>query len=225
MKIKLKDITLVSMTSINIDDTINAMINSTKDIIFDDVKFISHKKPNNLPNDFNFCYIDKINNINEYSYNMIYKLSDYIDTKFALVIQYDGYVINHKSWRDEFYDYDYIGAPFALPHDSFSYRDIYGNIFRVGNGGFSLRSKKLINLANELELEWKSFHNYYNEDGFICAMNRHIYESNGCKFAPLEVAKYFSHEVDIPENLNIIPFGFHGKQSKYKNINDSNRNI
>ncbi len=54
-----------------------------------------------------------------------------------------------------------------------------------------------------------------NEDGFICAMNRHIYEENGIKYAPLEVAKYFSHEAPIPEINGITPFGFHGKGSKW----------
>ena len=147
---------------------------------------------------------------------MVYKLSEYIHTDFALIIQSDGYVINPDSWRDEFLEYDYIGAPFKLPTDNFSYRDIYGKIFRVGNGGFSLRSKKLIELANKLNLEWKPFHGFYNEDGFICAMNRHIYEENGCKFAPLHVAKYFSHESDIPENQGLSTFGFHGKWSRFK---------
>ena len=72
-----------------------------------------------------------------------------------------------------------------------------------------------MDLPNKLGLEWKSFHGFYNEDGFICAMNRHIYEENGIKYAPLEVAKYFSHEAPIPEINGITPFGFHGKGSKW----------
>jgi hypothetical protein len=216
--IKLDNVTLVSMSSVNMDLTIKALEKSMEQIEFNSVKLITHEKPNFLTNKIEFCYIDKINNVNEYSFNMIYKLSDYINTEYVLVIQSDGYVVNVDSWKDEFLNYDYIGAPFMLPNDDFSYRDINGNIFRVGNGGFSLRSKKLIDLPNKLNLEWKAFHGFYNEDGFICAMNRHIYEENGCKFAPLEIAKYFSHEHQIPETYNINPFGFHGKFSKwYKN--------
>lgn len=204
------------MSSVNMEDTIRAMEYSCEGIEYGDVKFISHVKPNYFPDNFNFCLIDNVNSLDQYSYNMIYKLGDYIDTDFALIVQSDGYVLNPSSWRDEFLEYDYIGAPFNLPKDEFSYRDINGNIFRVGNGGFSLRSKKLIDLPNKLELEWKPFHGFYNEDGFICAMNRHIYEENGCKFAPIDVAKYFSHEAEIPEVQGITPFGFHGKWSKYK---------
>lgn len=203
------------MSSVDIDSTIKAILNSCKDIEFGDVKLITHERPINLPDNIKFCKIDRINSIDNYSYNMIYKLSDYIETDYALIVQADGYVINSISWRDEFLDYDYIGAPFNLPRDEFSYRDVNGKIFRVGNGGFSLRSKKLIDLPNKLNLEWKPFHGFYNEDGFICAMNRHIYEDNGMNFAPLDVAKYFSHEADIPETQGIQPFGFHGKWSKY----------
>jgi len=204
------------MSSVNIEGAIRAMENSCDGVEYGDIKFISHEKPNYFPDNFNFCLIDKIDSVDQYSYNMIYKLGDYIDTEFALIVQSDGYVISPSSWRDDFLEYDYIGAPFNLPKDNFSFRDINGKIFRVGNGGFSLRSKKLIDLPNKLGLEWKPFHGFYNEDGFICAMNRHIYEDNGCKFAPLDVAKYFSHEAEIPEVQGITPFGFHGKWSKYK---------
>lgn len=217
--LKLDNVTLVSMTSVNLDDTIRAMKRSCDGIDYGDIVFITHETPDNLPEGFRIGEIDRINSVNEYSYNMIYKLGDYINTDYALIVQADGFVVNPSSWRDEFLEYDYIGAPFALPQDNFSYRDINGKIFRVGNGGFSLRSKKLINLAVELDLEWKAFHGFYNEDGFICAMNRHIYEENGCKFATLDVAKYFAHEAFIPEIAGITPFGFHGKRNiiKYKN--------
>jgi hypothetical protein len=218
--LKLDNVTLISMTSVDLDTTIEAMKRSCEGIDYGDVVLITHETTVNLPEGFRMGEIDKMNSVDDYSYNMIYKLGDYINTDYALIIQADGFVVNSESWRDEFLDYDYIGAPFALPRDSFSYRDVNGNIFRVGNGGFSLRSKKLINLPVELGLEWKPFHGYYNEDGFICAMNRHIYEENGCKFAPLDVAKYFSHEAVIPEIAGITPFGFHGKNNimKYKKI-------
>lgn len=213
--LNLKNITLVCMSSVNIEDSIKALQISSKQIEFSSVKFISHIKPTDLAN-IEHCHIDQMTSLDSYSYNMIYNLEKYIDTDFALVVQADGYVINPDSWKNEFLEYDYIGAPFPLPKDSFSYRDIYNNIIRIGNGGFSLRSKKLIQLANKLKLPWEPFHGYYNEDGFICAKNRHIYEQNGIKFAPLEIAKYFSHETILPEFNNIIPFGFHGKNSRYK---------
>ena len=213
--LNLENVTLATASSIDLDRSIKALDYSCKGINFGAVKLVSHEKPNNLSPNIKFEYIEKMNNLDEYSYNMIYRLGEYIETEFVLVIQADGHVVNPSSWRDEFLEYDYIGAPFPLPHDSFSYRDANGNLLRVGNGGFSLRSKKLVDLPNKLGLEWKPFHGYYNEDGYICVNYRHIYEENGLKYAPLDVAKYFSHESDIPETEGITPFGFHGKRHPY----------
>lgn len=215
--LNLNNITLLCMSSVSIDLSIKALLRSSEKINFGDIKFVSHEKPLNLDNKIKFCYIDKINSLDDYSYKMIYQLDKYVDTDYVLVIQSDGYVINPHLWQDNFLNYDYIGAPFPLPRDDFSYRDSNNKLFRVGNGGFSLRSKKLIQLANKLQLEWKSFHGFYNEDGFICGMYKEIYENNGMKFAPIDVAKYFSHEIQVPEIQGIIPFGFHGKFSKYYN--------
>jgi len=91
-------------------------------------------------------------------------------------------------------------------------------LIRVGNGGFSLRSKKLLSLPTKLNIEWKSYFDYWNEDGFFCVHNREILETNGCVFAPVSVAAQFSHEKETKETEGIIPFGFHGKSSKYINL-------
>jgi hypothetical protein len=214
-KIQLNNITLVLMSSVKIEESIKALEYSCKGINFGSVKLISDIKPDNLPEYITWEYINKINNIDEWNYSIIYKLGNYINTEFAILIHDDGYIINPSSWREEFLNYDYIGAPFPLPNDNFSFRDINNDLIRVGNS-VSLRSKKLIDLPNKLNLEWKSYDGgYYNEDGFICCHNRHHYENDGCIFAPIDVAKYFSHETEIPEINNINPFGFHGKYSKY----------
>ena len=147
----------------------------------------------------------------EYSRFIVYDLHKHIDTEFALIIQHDGFVTSPDKWNDTFMNYDYIGAPWPLPTDGFSYRDAFGNLIRVGNGGFSLRSKKLLSLPTKLNLEWKSYFGFFNEDGFFTCHNRHLFENEGCVFAPLEVAKYFSHENKIPEIEGITPFGFHRK--------------
>lgn len=190
--LNLDKITLVAVTSVGLEPTINALEYSCQNINFGDVKLISDIKPNNLPSFIKYEYINKISSIDQWNHDIIYKLPKYIDTEFALLIHADGFVVNPDSWRDEFLQYDYIGAPWPIPNDDFSYRDINNNLIRVGNS-VSLRSKKLLDLPNQLNMEWKAFHGFYNEDGFICVNNRHIYEANGCKFADINVAKYFSH--------------------------------
>lgn len=213
MKINLPNVTLVSITSVKIQETIKSIEKSCEGIEFGDVKLLTNE---NVKSDlFKTIKIPKID-YDGYSKFVVYDLHKYIETEFALIVQHDGFVTSPDKWDPSFLNYDYIGAPFPLPEDEFSYRDPFGNIIRVGNGGFSLRSKKLLELPTELNLEWKSYFGYYNEDGFFVCHNRHIFEKAGCVFAPLDVAKYFSHESRIPEIENIVPFGFHQKGYVHK---------
>lgn len=155
---------------------------------------------------------DNCTNIDKWNEAIIYELPKHIDTKFALLIHPDGYVINPKAWTNRWLNYDYIGSPFPLPKDDYSYRDEEGNLVRVGNS-VSLRSKKLMDLIGQRPKDYFwSFKEKYgntNEDGFICCHNRKWLESKGCKFASLEIAKYFGKEHEIEENKNINTFVFH----------------
>ena len=192
-KIQLLDVTLIALTSHKIPDHEDAIKKSCEGIEFGGVKIIY---------DFNIKTID------QWSYEMVYNLGDYVQTSHALIIHADGYVINPQLWKDEWLQYDYIGAPFPLPIDNFSYRDINDKIQRVGNS-VGLRSKKLMQLPKKLGMEWKPFHGYWHEDGFISVNMRHVFEEHGCKFAPLEVAVHFSKEYEIPENVGLSSFMFH----------------
>lgn len=95
-----------------------------------------------------------------------------------------------------------------MPNDDFSFRDVNGNIVRVGNS-VSLRSKRILEMPMNLNLKWEPFHGYYHEDGFLCCKNKIELEKHGIKFASIDIAKYFSHESMIPEINNIKPFMFH----------------
>lgn len=218
MKI-LDNVTLVAVSSVKIRPTIKALEYSMKGIKFGKVKFLTHKKPLLIPKDIEYVQIEELKNIDAFNYFMIYELHKYIDTDYALLVHSDGFVVNPEKWQDKFLQYDYIGSPWPLPekNDKVQYRDIYGNICRVGNS-VSIRSKRLLELPEKVNMEWEPFHGWYNEDGFICCNNRHIFEQYGCKIAPLEIAKYFGHESMIPEIEGIVPFVFHkwaGTNAKY----------
>ncbi len=206
--LKLPDITLIALATTNVEATVKALEYSCRDIQWGKVKLVSHYKPADLPDYIEYSYTEPCENVDEWSRRAIYELPTHVDTKWCMLVHADGFVVNASSWRPEFLEYDYIGAPWHLPNDDFSFRDINGVIQRVGNS-VSLRSKKLLDLANDLKLEWRSWHGYWNEDGFICVNNRHIYEAHGCKFAPLELAVHFSQESPIPEAKDIVPFAFH----------------
>ena len=211
--LKLENVTLVCVTSVNVDRAIRALKYSCKNIEFGEVILLTDKdvSPDGITTvkTPNLDYID-------YSRFIVYELHKHIQTEFALIVQDDGFVTNPNEWSDEFFKYDYIGAPFPIPapNDNISYRDPFGGLQRVGNGGFSLRSKKLLELPTRLDLEWKQYFGYWNEDGFFSVHNKHILEENGCVFPSVEVAAKFSFENKIPENEGMKTFGFHGKHNK-----------
>jgi hypothetical protein len=213
----LNNVTLLAVTSVNINRTIEALKYSSRNIEFKTIMLLTDKDV--TIDNIEVVKIPTLNYI-EYSKFIVYELHKHINTEYALIIQDDGFVIDANKWDNKFLEYDYIGAPFKVPNlnDNISYRDPFGNLIRVGNGGFSLRSKKILSLPSELNLEWKSYFGYYNEDGFFAVHNRHLLEAEGCKFAPIDVAAKFSIEYDIDETNGIEPFGFHGKHSKYYSL-------
>src|SRR5690348_5786393 len=69
-----------------------------------------------------------------YSRFVLTSLLEHIDTSYVLLVQWDGYAVDAAAWRSEFLGCDYIGAKwFWAPEGQ-----------RVGNGGFSLRSRRLL---------------------------------------------------------------------------------
>lgn len=191
--LKLPDITLICLTNKDFEGHKRALDKSKEGIEWGAVKLI---------------WDDTIDSIDIWNKKVIYELHNYVQTDYAMLIHADGYVINPSSWREEFLDYDYIGAPWPLPKDEYSYKTPAGDLVRVGNS-VSIRSKRIMELPSRLGLEWKSYYGNTNEDGFLCVHNRERLQEHGIKFAPLDVAKYFSKEHDIPENQGIETFAFH----------------
>ncbi len=218
-KLSLPNITLVAMTSVLIDDTIKALMYSSKDIDFAEIKLITDKKPNYLPDKIKFEFTEPITNINEWNHRVVFNLNDYIETDYVLLIHDDGFVVNANSWRKEFLNYDYVGAPWSHKH----LLDRNGEIISVGNS-VSLRSKKLLGIPKRFNMPWVPHDGNFNEDTQICVWNRNLFLDNGCMFADYETAKYFSHEEIMSDYDGINPFCFHnfgGGNSKYKTLIDN----
>lgn len=207
-KLQLPNVTLAAMTSVNVGATVKALLYSMRGIDFAQTVLVTHRKPFFLPKEITYRHIDKLRGINAFNYAMIYEMYKYIDTDYMLLVHADGFVVNPESWRDEFLDYDYIGSPFPLPKDDFSYRDIHGNIIRVGNS-VSIRSRRLLEFPAKAGIPFEADHGFFNEDGFICVKNRHLFEAEGMRFADLDIAKYFGHEQMLPEFEGIRSFVFH----------------
>lgn len=207
-RLQLPNVTLAAMTSVKVKETVKALEYSMREIDFHEVILISHRKPLFLPKGIEFRKIEKLKNIDAFNYHMIYSIYKYIHSDFMLLVHYDGFVVNPSSWDDEFLKYDYIGSPFPLPKDDFSYRDRDGRICRVGNS-VSLRSKRLLEFPEKKKIPFEADHGFFNEDGFICCKNRHLFEEAGMRYAPIELAVHFGRENQIPEAEGIDPFVFH----------------
>jgi tetratricopeptide (TPR) repeat protein len=129
----------------------------------------------------------------DYSRFVIKELAQYVHTEFVLIIQWDGFIVNPSAWTDEFLTYDYIGAKWGWYDDGHT----------VGNGGFSLRSKRLLDALADTHIS-----EFAAEDLAICRSYRPYLEANhAIRFAPEEVADRFAFEGSYFEQL---PFGFHG---------------
>ncbi len=136
--------------------------------------------------------IDRIASLQAYCKFVIKALDRHIHTDFALLVQYDGYIINPDCWTSEFQQYDYIGARWPLSDG-----------MAVGNGGFSLRSKRLLRALQDPEIVRLD-----PEDIAICRTYRRLLESRyGIRFAPESLADRFAFETVQPEGQT---FGFHG---------------
>lgn len=141
-----------------------------------------------------------------YSRFCIERMNEFVKTSHVLIIHPDGYVQNAAAWKDEWLQYDYIGA-------TWTYKDGMNN----GNGGFSLRSKKLLEILSKIDCDK---YNVHPEDCFISRQIRKWLETEyQIKFAPEEVCNQFSIEAyasnmidsqGFGSNTYTGQFGFHG---------------
>tara|TARA_Y100000114_G_scaffold156668_1_gene184689 strand:- start:2895 stop:3569 length:675 start_codon:yes stop_codon:yes gene_type:complete len=213
--LNLTNITVVCVTSVRVQESIEALMETAKHGRYNSLKLITHANENgSLPKVPKEIIVEECPRLDYrgYSEYIIYHLYKHINTEFALIINWDGFVTNPEQWDNTFLDYDYIGALWTSNHN---YKDKNGNDIFVGNGGFSLRSKKLLEFASKINIPWEPREGkYWQEDAIFSVKNRHIYEQAGFKWAPKTLAAKFSqeyHNETIPENVGVAPFGFHGK--------------
>jgi hypothetical protein len=160
-----------------------------------------------LQTEYNIVYtiIDKIDpkTLNQQLNDVLLdKLLHLVTEDYIIVVQSDGYAVNSEAWTDEFLNYDYIGATWSWWHEEWK------NINVVGNGGFSLRSKKLLLALADL----KEPHNNRLEDEYICRIHRKVLEEKyQIKYAPSELANRFSIEHNLSSSWLGKSLGFHGK--------------
>lgn len=223
-KIKLESVTLLAIDCVNLERVKKVMEICLNYFEFTEVKILTSLTANDSANLYK---IAPIKSTEEYSSFIINELYKYIDTTHVLIIQYDGFILNPKAWTDDFLKYDYLGAPWLVADWSVDKYDFPAELlgkYVVGNGGFSLRSKKLLSLTANLSQQGK-LKKYHPEDVSICVYYRELLEKNGIKFAPIDLAKQFSFEGESLDNYAWNnQFGFHGLKwtdiSKWSKLNE-----
>jgi hypothetical protein len=135
----------------------------------------------------------RVETIEAYSQFMLRGLSEHVGTSHLLVVQWDGFATRPQRWQPDFLEWDYIGARW---HDKPTERS-------VGNGGFSLRSRRLLHALLDPAIDIS-----HPEDICICLHNRERLErQHGIRIAPPAAADRFAYERLTPMQAT---FGFHG---------------
>lgn len=197
----LPDVTLVTVDGVDPELSLRALRYCEREIVFGDVKLVSFRCPEGArPHPIGvYCPIERLD-YRGYNEFVAKRLVGYVRTARALVVQTDGFVTNPAAWDPRFLDYDYVGAPW--PTWSPWARS------RVGNGGFSLRSRHFLEVGAEIEYGGE------NEDYELLCKNLDLLRARGVRIAPVELAARFSSELDpcdVPGWDPAKSFGFHGR--------------
>jgi len=191
--LELPDVTLVCVDTREPAMALWAMQRTMADIRFGDaVLFTAASKLNTTPDRIRLVDV-RIETIEAYSQFILRGLTEHIATSHLLVVQWDGFATRPQRWQPDFLQWDYIGARW---HDKPMERS-------VGNGGFSLRSQRLLKAMHDSAIQLS-----HPEDICICVHNRGWLErQHGIRIAPPSVADRFAYERLLP---HAPTFGFHG---------------
>ena len=147
-------------------------------------------RPPTLPDGIEHAPLQGIASVADYSRFMVRELGAHFTGTHALVVQWDGFITDATCWDARFLACDYIGAPWP------------GEQPAVGNGGFSLRSRRLVDALATIDTP-----EVHPEDHRICQLYRPRLERDfGIRFAPEDLAARFSWETGEPPGPS---FGFH----------------
>lgn len=196
----LPDVTLFCADTVAHDLTVAALDDCLRHVRFGDVKLFSDRT---LGRDE--VRIEKFASSAEMTRFVNYEMPRYIKTSHVLYFQWDGWIVDPSQWTDEFLRYDYIGAPWW-----------YGDGYNVGNSGFCLRSKALIDF---LAAHPDEFPPGSPEDEVLCRHYRRALPQ--FRWADEDLAWRFAFERTVRNPVfweadiwpfPVVPsaFGFHG---------------
>ncbi len=183
----LPDVTLCAVFTVCHGPSRLAIEECTRRVRFGDVKIFTDQ-----PRD-DEVKIDKFVNLIQAGTYTTYQVPRYVVTSHALFIHWDSWVTNAGAWDQRFLECDYVGAPWW-------YKDGYN----VGNSGFCLRSKRLMNFLASHPYD---FPLAMPEDDVLCRTYRKRLPQ--FRWADEDLAWRFAFERTIKYPPGET-FGFHG---------------
>ncbi len=201
-KLDLSDVTIVTADCSTPTLAARAMGHCMSLCTFGDAIFFTDREVSG--GQFRVTPIPPIRSKTDYSRFILKEMAPHIRTPYVLIVQWDGYVVDPQQWLPEFLQYDYIGARWLHSPDH----------IKVGNGGFSLRSRKLLDVIAAPGFQ---FVENEPEDYLVCRYNRDYMDAEGIQFAPESVAVKFSYEYEQPQTPS---FGFHSVANFWRHIDD-----
>lgn len=181
-KVKLSRVSLVCIDCYSYGKAVNALQKSMEQNDFDKVLFFT-----DIPIEVDGVEVINIPSIKskeEYSYFCVKELWKYITTDYVLTCQWDGFTLRGDLFDSRLYDYDWCGSLW-----------IESDGFANGNGGYSWKSKRLLDAVGNDEMI-KATH---PEDAQICRTYRPYLEKEyGLKWATDEICEGFAFELREP---------------------------
>ena len=199
--LELPNVTLIIVDCLDAERAVKSIEKCTAVCKFGAVKLLTSKETDSPYK----VEIGQINSLDWYSDFILRHIWRFCDTPHMQIIQHDGWIINPDTWEDNWLKYDYMGPIFRFENAA--------NNDCVGNGGFSLRTKRLMEyVAGNVGPIDKGVNGYFNEDGIICKGFKEHLSKAGFNFAPpVQAAKYVFEGNGA--HFYGKPFGFHGFQS------------
>ena len=197
-KLQLPTVTLLMTDCLNVEHSIKVIEHCKSLCDFGDLKFLT-----SIPNNYEHSVkIKPLNSLIAYSIFMMKESHKYIDTPTVITVQRDGWILNTSSWNNEWLDLDFIGG-------------IFMQTDWVGSGGFSLRSKKIMEEISKTLPDWDGTQKgaeeiqkniSFYEDGMLSLTPF----AKNFKIASLEQAADFSQAGNRnPKYFRERPFGWH----------------
>ncbi len=192
--LELPDVTLLAADTANHALALRALARSMEGVRFARAVLLTDALPPGIeaPPGVDVVPAVRIASRDDYSRLVLKGLAQHVRSSHVLLVQWDGYVLHPDRWDDAFLDCDYLGARWFWHTDGMT----------VGNGGFSLRSRRLLEALADPRIAGDE-----PEDELIGRRFRPLLErEHGVRFGSEALADRFSFEVAHPRATT---FGFH----------------